>query len=256
MRNGSDRPLRSMSLAALALFAALLAPLAPACDRKTDKPGARVKPVVEMPAHTGSAVVKGVVKFAGAVPPPEPWAGAGNAECRKLHPETMQLVKVQDGKVEDAFVYVKDGLPPGTYPASSQPVAFDQKGCEFTPRVLGVFAGQAISATNSDRLLHNVKSPEWNQAFPYGLKRDIRLDHAAVMATIACDVHPWMRAYVGVMEHPYFAVTKADGAFELDGLVDGELTVAVWHEKLGTAEKKVKTTAGTPITIELDLPGK
>src|ERR1700722_13499540 len=237
MRNGNDRPRRPRLLVVLALLAA---PFALACDHKTDKPGVSGKPVVETPAPTGKAVVKGIVKYAGALPPPEPWAGAGNAECRKLHPDPIQLAKVQDGKVEDAFVYVKDGLPPGTYPAPTAPTVFDQKGCEFTPRVIGVLAGQALSATNSDRLLHNVKSPEWNQAFPYGLKRDLELHHAAVMATISCDVHPWMRAYAGVMEHPYFAVTKADGAFEIDGLVDGDLTVAVWHEKLGTVEKKVK----------------
>jgi hypothetical protein len=207
---------------------------------KTAKPGA------DKPAPTGSAEIAGVVRFDGTAPEPEPWGGKSNADCQKLHPETIQLVKVADGKLEDAFVYVKAGLPEGTYPTPDAKIAFDQKGCEFSPRVFGMMSGQMLAADNNDRFMHNVKSPEWNQGFPFGVKKDMKLENAAVMDTIKCDVHPWMRAYAGVMEHPYFATTKADGAFSIKGLVDGEYTVAVWHEKLGTQEQKVKASAAAP----------
>ena len=231
---------------------------AAACSNKSDKPsgGATTKPVAESPAPTGQATITGVVTFDGAVPAPEPWAGASNPECKTLRTETIQLVKVQDKKLEDAFVYVKEGLPKGSYPVPKESVPFDQKGCEFAPRVFGVMAGQDIAGANSDKLLHNVKSAEFNQAFPFNTKKDMKLNDAAVMSTIKCDVHPWMRAYAGVMEHPYFAVTKADGAFMIKGLVDGEYTVAVWHEKLGTAEMKVKATAAAPGKVEIALKGK
>ena len=205
-------------------------------------------PVVDTPAPTGSAVLRGVIKLDGAAPPAEPWGGAHNAECKSLHGDTVQLVKVKDGKLEDVFVYVKAGLPKGSYPTPTEPVTFDQKGCEFAPRVFGIMAGQPFSLANSDRLLHNVKSPEFNQAFPFGSKRVMKLSEPTVMATIKCDVHPWMRSYAGVMEHPYFAVTKEDGAFEIKGLVEGEYTLEAWHEKLGTQQAKAKTSA-PPVEI-------
>jgi hypothetical protein len=244
------KPRRRPSRPEGALFcyaAAALAALAPAaCGNKTEKPGkssAKPQASAEAPAPTGSAVIKGVVKLNGAPPAPESWAGAGNADCKGLHPDTVQLVKAQDGKLEDVFVYVKGGLPAGSYPTPTEPVVFDQKGCEFSPRVFGTMAGQPLAIGNSDKLMHNVKSPDFNQAFPFGVKKTMELGTPAVMAVIKCDVHPWMRAYAGVMEHPYFAVTKADGAFEIKGLVDGEYTLEAWHEKLGTVEKKVTATA-------------
>jgi hypothetical protein len=230
-----------------------------ACSNKSDKPGGSAgtaKPVADVPAPTGQAMITGVVTFDGAVPAAEPWAGSSNPECKTLRPETIQLVKVQDKKVEEAFVYVKEGLPKGSYPTPTTSVPFDQKGCEFSPRVFGVMQGQDIAGNNSDKLLHNVKSPEFNQAFPFNTKKDMKLNDSAVMATIKCDVHPWMRAYAGVMEHPYFATTKADGSFTIKGLVDGEYTVAVWHEKLAGVETKVKTTAAAPGKVELALKFK
>jgi hypothetical protein len=230
-----------------------------ACTSKSDKPAGgsgTAKPAAEAPAPTGQATITGVVMFDGPAPAPEPWAGSSNPECKSLRPETIQLVKVQDRKLEDAFVYVKEGLPKGSYPTPTASVPFDQKGCEFTPRVFGVMAGQDIAGANSDKLLHNVKSPEFNQAFPFNTKKAMKLNDAAVMATIKCDVHPWMRAYAGVMDHPYFAVTKADGSFTISGLVDGEYTVAVWHEKLGPMEMKVKASAAAPGKADFTLKWK
>jgi hypothetical protein len=238
---------------------ALLAPVALALlvscgnEKPDSKPKASTGPfhAADTAAPTGSGVIKGVIKFEGTVPPPESWAGSGNADCKSLHGDTIQVVNVKDGKLQDVFVYVKDGLPKGSHPVPAQPVVFDQKGCEFTPRVFGIMTGQTLAAGNSDKLMHNVKSPEFNQAFPFGAKKDLKLSDSAVMATIKCDVHPWMRAYAGVVDHPYFAVTKEDGAFEIKGLVDGEYTVAAWHEKLGTQEQKVKVAAAAPASLEV-----
>jgi hypothetical protein len=232
---------------------AVLSLVALGCDDKgaSPKTAKSAKPGAEKPAPTGSAEISGVVRFEGTAPAPEEWGGKANADCQKLHPETIQLVKVQDGKLEDAFVYVKAGLPEGTYPTRDAKITFDQKGCEFSPRVFGMMSGQTLAADNNDRFMHNVKSPEWNQGFPFGVKKDMKLENAAVMDTIKCDVHPWMRAYAGVMDHPYFATTKADGAFTIKGLVDGEYTVAVWHEKLGAQEQKVKASAAAPGKLEL-----
>ena len=247
------------ALSVLAMLTGLTALQCVGCDHKTEKPGGAAtkgSAAVETPAPTGSASIKGVIKFEGTAPAPEPWGGAGNAECKTLRGDTIQLVKVSDGKLEDVFVYVKEGLPKGTYPTPTEAVSFDQKGCEFSPRVFGIVAGQPLALGNNDKLLHNVKSPEFNQAFPFGSKRVMKLNDPSVMDTIKCDVHPWMRAYAGVMEHPYFAVTKQDGAFEIKGLVDGEYTVEAWHEKLGTQQAKVKASAATPGAVELTFKAK
>jgi hypothetical protein len=90
------------------------------------------------------------------------------------------------------------------------------------------------------------------QAGERGSKFSKSLPDEAVMQVFKCDVHPWMRAYAGVMSHPYFQVTKADGRFELKGLVDGEYTVVAWHEKLGTLEKKATASAAAPATVEFE----
>jgi len=243
--------------AAMFTLAALAALVSAGCKDKPGDSGAGPKPAVTKPAPTGSGVIQGTVKFVGAVPAPEPWGGAANADCRSLHPETIQLVRVQDGKLQDAFVYVKDGLPEGTYDTPEKVVTVDQKACEFEPRVLGVMADQPIEFGNSDAFMHNVKSPEFNQGLATrGIKMKLKLANEGVMVPIRCDVHPWMRAFAGVMSHPYFDVTKADGAFRLAGLVDGEYTVVAWHEKLGTREQKVKVAGGAPASVDFELSPK
>ena len=241
---------RSVLLAALALVSATA--LA-ACD-SGDKP--KPKPTVpggDKPAPTGAGKIEGNVLFTGTPPPPEEWGGSRNTDCATKHDKTIQLVKVEGGKLADAFVYVKEGLPPGTHEPPATKVSLDQKNCEFEPRVFGVVASQDIEAGNSDAFMHNIKSAEFNQGFPSaGVKRSLKLNDEKVMSKILCDVHPWMQAYAGVMNHPYFQVTKADGTFSIAGLVDGTYTVAAWHEKLGTIEvKDVKVTAAAPGKVDL-----
>jgi hypothetical protein len=237
----------------LATLALLSATALAACD-SGDKP--KPKPAVpggDKPAPTGAGKIEGNVLFTGTPPPPEEWGGSRNADCATKHDKTIQLVKVEGGKLADAFVYVKEGLPPGTHEPPATKVSLDQKNCEFVPRVFGVVATQEIEAGNSDAFMHNVKSSEFNQGFPSaGVKRSLKLNEEKVMSKILCDVHPWMQAYAGVMSHPYFQVTKADGTFSIGGLVDGTYTVAAWHEKLGTIEvKDVKVTAAAPGKVDL-----
>lgn len=242
-------------LAGLVLTTALAAA---ACGKtNSGSSGTGAKPTATKPAPKGSGVIQGVVKFAGAAPAPEPWGGAANADCRTLHDATIQLVKVQDGKLQDAFVYVKAGLPEGTYDVPETPVVVGQKGCEFEPRVFGVMAEQPIEFGNGDAFMHNVKSPEFNQGLATkGVKMQLKLNTEGVMVPVRCDVHPWMRAHAGVMSHPYFDVSKADGSYKIAGLVDGEYTVAIWHEKLGTSEQKVKVSGGAPATLDFELASK
>jgi uncharacterized membrane protein len=246
----------AVGLAVVAVGLGAAARLAPAAQPSAQPPAKKPapRPVVDKKAPMGEAVVEGVVRFAGAVPPPEPWGGAANAECRSLHPAELQVVRVADGKLADVFVYVSAGLPEGSYPVPAAAVPFDQKGCEFVPRVFGVMSGQAITVGNSDKFVHNVRSPAYNQAFNPGNSRDMTLEEPSVMTTIKCDMHPWMRAYAGVLEHPYFAVSGADGRFAIRGFVDGDYTLSAWHEKLGTREVTAKVAEGksAPVAITFD----
>ena len=111
--------------------------------------------------------------------------------------------------------------------------------------------GQPLKFTNSDQTLHNVHgmpkvNAPWNFAMPKFVKQKENKDltKPEVMIHVKCDVHPWMSGYVGVLEHPFFAVTGKDGSFTIEGLPPGEYTVEAWQEKLGAQTAKVKVDAG------------
>ena len=142
---------------------------------------------------------------------PEPWAGASNADCKALHGDTIQLVKARDGKLGRSSTSRKAcrGLPPAGRARELRP-----EGLRVLAQVFGVFAGQPINAGQRRQADAQRRRPV-QPGLPFGVKRTMKLNEPCVMATIKSDVHPWMRSYAGVMEHPYFAVTKEDGAFEM-----------------------------------------
>lgn len=119
----------------------------------------------------------------------------------------------------NAFVYIKQGLEDKSFEPPTESVTIDQNGCWFSPRVLGIRVGQTFKVTNSDPLTHNIHplpeiNRDWNQSQSPGdqpLTR--RFTQPEVMVRVKCNIHSWMHAWVGVVAHPYFAVTGADGAF-------------------------------------------
>ncbi len=150
-----------------------------------------------------------------------------------------------DGSLGDVFVYVKDALDDYTFDPPAAPITLDQRGCTYAPHVLGVRAGQTIEIVNNDATMHNVhaipmKNQEFNKGEPQqGSRMTATFTVPEVMVPFRCNVHPWMNAYVGVVAHPFFAVTKADGAFSLQGLPPGTYTVEAWTEKFGTQDHTV-----------------
>lgn len=244
---------RKSSLCWLLLLSSLSC--AGACDKKKGGDGPKGGiPANDNPAPMGSGGISGVVKLTGDPPAPTPWGGTAAAQCKTIHAATIQLVKVDQGKVEDVFVWVKGGLPTGTYAVPTNAITLDQKGCEFTPRVFGIRLGQPLEATNSDAFMHNVSSPDFNAPFPVaGAKRTLNLETEGMPVTIKCDVHGWMRAYAFVMKNPFYATTKNDGAFAIKGLIDGDYDVAAWHETLGTVEQKVKVTGGATASVTFEF---
>jgi len=195
----------------------------------------------------GSAAVTGKIVFDGTPPPNEKIKMTSDAFCLKAHPGEVakeEVVVAADKGLANVFVYVKSGVS-GTYPPPSTPAVIDQKGCTYHPHVFGMVAGQSLDILNSDATLHNIHSlPEKNEAFNLGMpvqgmKYTKKFDKPEVMIKIKCDVHGWMSAYCGVLTHPFFAVSGADGSFTIKDLPAGTYTIEAWHEKLGTQTQQV-----------------
>ncbi|HKX62958.1 MAG TPA: hypothetical protein VJS65_13960, partial [Verrucomicrobiae bacterium] len=148
---------------------------------------------------------------------------------------TRHYVVGKDGGLANVFVYLKkDGLKAAPQGPATM---LDQKECMYQPYVFGVLTGQPFKIKNSDPLLHNVHAtPKLNKEFNFGqpVKDQIMeksFDTAEVMVRVKCDVHPWMFTYIGVLDHPYFAVSDADGNYKITGAPDGKYTLVAYHQK-------------------------
>jgi plastocyanin len=249
--------------------AVCLAVLAVACSSEvTDKPAAPAAATGKKVDAATAGSIAGQVKFEGTVPAADVIRMGGDRKCvpdAGPNPQSDALLVTEDKGVKNAFVYVKDGLDAEyTFDAPAGPAVLDQKGCLYTPRVLGVRVGQAIEIVNSDPTMHNVHAlPMANREFNHGQpKQNTRLSEVfttpEVMVRFKCDVHSWMAAWVGVVAHPYFAVTDEKGEFKLPGLPPGSYTLEAWHEKLGkqTAQVSIAPNQTQPLSITFTAPAK
>lgn len=171
-------------------------------------------------------------------------------------------VEVNDnGTLANVFVYVKSGLEGKTFATPSEKVVLDQKNCRYHPHILGVQTNQIIIIRNSDDLLHNIhpmpkNSRGFNVGQPkQGMETEKSFPAAEIMVPVSCDVHGWMSAYIGVVDHPYFAVTGSDGSFSLPNLPPGEYTIEAWHEQYGTQEMKVTVGEKQQVTADFTFSG-
>jgi hypothetical protein len=192
------------------------------------------------PATAGRVV--GTIAFEGAAPDGQPIDMRGEQSCADKHdgqPMDRPVVVGDDGGLKNVYVYVREGLPAGSWPAPDQEVELDQDGCLYIPRVLGLQTGQTLRIRNSDGLLHNVNARPTNQrgfniSQPTNMTTDRSFAQPEVMIPVRCDVHGWMAAYIGVQSHPYFAVTPEDGTYRIENLPPGEYVIETWHEQYGT----------------------
>ena len=200
-------------------------------------------------ADTGA--VSGKVTLNGAAPAEKPIDVAADKYCKSMHSEaltTRHYVVDANKGLANVFVYVKDGLAGKKFTPPTTPVELDQHGCLYNPYVLGVQVGQPLLVKNTDDTLHNVhamgtKNPEFNLGQPKGKEDQKTFTKPEVFVKFKCDVHPWMFAYVGVVDSPFFAVTGTDGSYKLTGLPPGEYTIAAVHPKAGEQTFKVKVAA-------------
>jgi cytochrome c oxidase subunit 2 len=170
--------------------------------------------------------------------------------CKSLNPAQVfaeRVVVNSNGTLKNVFIYIKEGLN-GTFPAPATPAVLDQKACNYHPHVLGMQANQKLQIINSDTTLHNVhafskNSPEFNLGMPLqGMKLEKTFSNPEIMVKMKCDVHPWMNGYIGVLNHPFFAVTDDQGAFKIENVPPGEYTIEAWHETYGTKTQKITVT--------------
>ena len=199
------------------------------------------------------ADVTGKVTYDGKPPPPKKIDMRTNPECVKLHADPVfdnAWIVGNNGELKNAVVYVKDGGKLGGE-AKKDPVVLDQTGCIYEPRVVVAMVGQELRARNSDPFMHNVHglakaNGEFNIAQNQKGQED-KIDGTKAPETypVTCNVHNWMKAWVVVLDHPYFAVTDEKGEFSIKGLKDGKYTLVCWHEPpAATQEAQIEVKEG------------
>jgi len=200
-------------------------------------------------ADKGTGTIAGTVVWKGKAPPRAALDRRTDPVCAKVERLSEDVV-VEDGKLRDVHVRIKVGTA-GSHTAPTAPVVVAQSQCMYEPRVVGVMAGQSIEIRNVDPTFHNVRGNLgtkilWNlgqaaKAAP--IVRD-KLGAPGEVVSLHCDVHPWMAAWAVVTDHPYFAVTGADGAFTIANVPAGSYTLEAWHPTLGLQSVKVKVRKG------------
>ena len=215
------------------------------------------------PDLSQAGAVSGKVSFQGEQPQMARIRMGAEPACEEKHdgPVYSQEVLVnENGTLKNAFVWVKAGLEQYSFDTPTQPVVMEQDGCVYLPHVFGIQSNQDISIRNSDDATHNIHPlPEQNREFNIsqasGQEMARSFARPEVMIPVKCNIHPWMKAYIGVVPHPYFAVTGADGSFELPNLPPGEYTIEVWHEKYGTQEQAITVAPEESQEIEFSFEG-
>src|SRR5579862_627249 len=205
-----------------------------------------------------SASVKGTVKFEGTAPKPSRIDMSQDPLCTKAHPTpatTEDVVVGTSGGLANVVVYVSDGLTSHDFQPPQQPAVLEQKGCQYKPHVLALEANQPLDVVNSDETTHNIHpSPnnnrEWNMTQPHGVPLEKTFAREEIAIPVKCNIHPWMKGYIAVFKHPYFAVTDKNGNFELKDVTPGTYTITAWQEKLGTQIQKVTVGASEAKTID------
>jgi plastocyanin len=233
-------PLAAMACALAVISAATACRRAPQSDVSAVESGPPVRGTIKGHVRLiGTPSDNDVIRMRA-----DPMCDRANGGRRVLQ-ETV--VRADDGSLRDVFVHLQGSFPDA--PTRGGPVLIDQVGCVYLPRVVGLQVGQRLEVRNSDSGLHNVHgisggNDGFNVGQPVaGIVNSFTLTTEG-MTRLQCDVHTWMVAFVGVVRHPYFAVTNTEGTFELDDVPVGTHTIQAWQERYGTLTSSVQVTAG------------
>jgi len=210
---------------------------------------AGISPVAVQAQASGK--ITGKVLFKGVAPAPIKIRMSADPRCLQANPggAERQQIEGKDGGLANVIVAIKSKVP-GSHAAKTAPVLLDQVGCMYTPPAIALQVGQPLKIRNSDQTLHNVHPrPVVNAGFNVGQPRkgmetEKTFDKAETFFPVSCDVHPWMRAYIAVFDHPFFTLTAEDGTFEISDVPPGEYEIEAQHPTLKIVTGKVGVTAG------------
>jgi len=209
-------------------------------------------------AAAAGGTIKGRIKFTGAEPGNRVIRMGMDPMCAAVNKGKQVVNEIyaigDDNTVGNVFVKVEGSFP--ATPIPSQPVEIDQRACVYTPRVVGARVGQTLRVKNSDNWLHNVHTDTSrrnaiNQSTPKaGMDVSLPLKDEE-MLRVGCDVHRWMTAWVGVVSHPYFAVSESKGGtYTIANVPAGHRTITAWHEAFGAVTKAVDVKDGQTSTVD------
>ncbi|PYY14569.1 MAG: hypothetical protein DMG61_09500 [Acidobacteria bacterium] len=217
-------------------------------QKRASQTSPQTKFTVVDPATAGT--IHGTIRFTGATPAPieiDMGMDPGCTIASKQPNFSRQYVVGKGGGLGNVYVYVKAGLEGSNFPVPPSPVILDQKGCRYEPHVLALMAGQTLRVLNSDPTMHNVhaqpnapSNSQWNMSqMPKGAPIETTFHDPEVMMPFKCNQHPWMKAFVNVTANPFYAISDANGNFEIKGLPAGEYTISAVHEAAGEQTQKV-----------------
>jgi plastocyanin len=220
-------------------------------SNKNDKDGTDGAAKPKYASKGDEGTITGKVSYDGAVPTLKKIDMSGDANCAgAAGDKTADDLLVADGKLANVFVYLKGGpVDRNSFDTPSEPVVLDQHGCRYSPRVMGIQVNQTFKVTNSDNTTHNIHpspktNPEWNKMQAQGAPAiEDRFKRAETLIPVKCNQHPWMKANIGVLGHPYFAVTAKDGSYTIKNVPVGSYTLVFWHETKGEQTQQVTIAA-------------
>jgi hypothetical protein len=212
---------------------------------KSGKPDDSAKPAYASKGDEGT--ITGKISYDGPQPELKKIDMVNDPNCAASSGDkTADDLLVADGKLANVFVYLKGGpVDKFTFPTPSDPVVLDQQGCRYHPRVIGIQANQTFKVTNSDNTTHNIhpspkRNEEWNQMQAQGAPPiEKKFGRPETLIPVKCNQHPWMKASIGVLAHPYFAVSAKDGTYTIKNVPPGTYTLVFWHETKGEQTQQI-----------------
>jgi plastocyanin len=247
----------TLSLATSACTKREEAPAAPASASS----GAAPATAAAAPGAAGSAVIKGLVTLQGTPPEVKLIKRETDPFCARKQMKEEEVIVGAGGALKNVLVRISKGVS-GHYEPPAEGATLDQTDCMYRPRVQGIMAGQSLIIKNGDQTLHNVhsyKGPStiFNQAQVPGLgPMAKKFNESGDIIKFKCDVHPWMTGYVGVSNHPFFAVTGDDGAFTIPKVPAGTYTLEAWHERYGSKTAEITVADDKPTEIKFVFDAK
>jgi len=197
---------------------------------------------------TTAGSVTGTIKFDGAVPQMKTINMIDVPNCAKMHSApvmTESVVPGDNGALQNVVVYLQGDFNAYSFSQAAEPVKIDQEGCIYTPHVVAVMTGDPLEVTNKDTVTHNINAMSqlhqgWNETQMQGGQPIVRrFSKEEIPLPVKCNMHPWMRFYAAVVNHPYFQVTGKDGQFALRNVPSGTYTLTAWQETYGTKKQTI-----------------